>query len=316
MKRPAFFLFSCLVMLLLNVSSLSAQDTTYFDANWNRTLKSRASFYHLETKSGNLVSFTDYWMSNHQKQNEGQYLNGKESGLWTWWFKTGQKDWEVTYVNGQKEGTQTHWYPSGKLKKKIGYAADKTDGPCIWWFENGTKELDATYKKGYFDGVRTTWHANGEISAKERYLEGAPIGIWTKYDESGTEISREDYGGDFGSDGEEAEENLDPDSIYILEVEPNPLNFEEVRAKIGYPREAIDQKLEGKVIVRILIDQDGAVTKSLLLKTVHPLLDQAVMDHLTELKFTPAEQAGKPIACWYTIPFNFRLSQVPTHKED
>lgn len=99
------------------------------------------------------------------------------------------------------------------------------------------------------------------------------------------------------------------DGIFIFaEEEPVPLNLEEVKKAIGYPRAALDANIEGLVVVRILVDKTGSYSRHKLINTGNPLLSKAVEAELHRLHFTPAIQGGKPIAFWVNIPFKF--SQV------
>src|SRR5689334_20659450 len=42
---------------------------------------------------------------------------------------------------------------------------------------------------------------------------------------------------------------------------PEVINLKEIRSKISYPREAIDDSIQGKVWVKVLVDMDGTVNK-------------------------------------------------------
>ena len=48
-----------------------------------------------------------------------------------------------------------------------------------------------------------------------------------------------------------------PNVFFLLEKEPVPLNLNELKLAIGYPREAIAQEIDGKVIIRVLVDEKG-----------------------------------------------------------
>lgn len=94
--------------------------------------------------------------------------------------------------------------------------------------------------------------------------------------------------------------------VYV-EVEPEPVNYEEVIQMIGYPEQAIQENIQGDVVVRILIDEAGNYMKHSISKETHPVLTEAVEAHVAELAFTPALQNGKPIKFWKNIRFPFKL---------
>ncbi|MEL6133223.1 MAG: energy transducer TonB [Bacteroidota bacterium] len=115
---------------------------------------------------------------------------------------------------------------------------------------------------------------------------------------------------DCGGDGEIPHviiEAVDPDpSIFIMpEEEPAPINMDQLG--ITYPQIARDANIKGIVVMRILVDKKGYYKKHIVLNSVHPLLLKAVEDKITNLRFSPAIQGGRPIPFWVNIPFNFSL---------
>jgi Leucine-rich repeat (LRR) protein len=92
-----------------------------------------------------------------------------------------------------------------------------------------------------------------------------------------------------------------------LEKWPEPENLDHLRGLIGYPPMARDAEIEGKVIVRVLVDRSRHYVKHIVLADPHPILTKAVTDRLSQLTFTPGIQNGKPVSAWVTIPFEFLL---------
>lgn len=103
------------------------------------------------------------------------------------------------------------------------------------------------------------------------------------------------------------DDDPDPNAFIIAEEEPRPVNMDDIRKLIGYPPMAKEAEIEGKVIVRVLVDKTGKYKKHIVLKDPHPILTKAVTGKLNKLQFTPGIQAGKPIKVWVTIPFDFKL---------
>lgn len=98
-----------------------------------------------------------------------------------------------------------------------------------------------------------------------------------------------------------------PDKTEVLEAIPVPLNLREVKMRIGYPVEAQREKIQGRVTVRILVDENGDALRYIILFDPHETLTSAVSAHIMELKFSPGIMKGEPIKCWVTIPFKFEL---------
>ncbi len=96
-------------------------------------------------------------------------------------------------------------------------------------------------------------------------------------------------------------------TFVLLEKEPQPVNLDDLKAAIGYPLMAKEAEIQGKVIMRVLVDKFGNYVKHIVLKDPHPILTNAVASKIDMLKMTPGIQSGKPIKVWVTLPFDFRL---------
>ena len=79
---------------------------------------------------------------------------------------------------------------------------------------------------------------------------------------------------------------------------------------INYPAEASENNIEGRVVLKFVVGDDGAISRIEILKTVHPVLDQEAVRVLSMMpRWKPGRQNGEPAAVWYTIPVNFQLKR-------
>jgi len=76
---------------------------------------------------------------------------------------------------------------------------------------------------------------------------------------------------------------------------------------IIYPEKAKMQAIEGKVFLKLLIDEKGNVAKSKIERGINPLLDKAAIDAAKSAKFSPALIKDKPIKVWVVLPIAFKL---------
>lgn len=77
---------------------------------------------------------------------------------------------------------------------------------------------------------------------------------------------------------------------------------------ITYPEEAVKAGIEGRVIVRFVIEKDGSVGQAQVIKGVDSALDvEAIRVVSTMPKWSPAEVDGKPVASYFVIPVSFQL---------
>ena len=73
-----------------------------------------------------------------------------------------------------------------------------------------------------------------------------------------------------------------------------------------YPQEAFARKVEGTVLVEILIDSQGRVVRARVLQSI-PLLDAAALQTVYQWVFQPAVKHGRPVATIAQAPVAFRI---------
>lgn len=98
-----------------------------------------------------------------------------------------------------------------------------------------------------------------------------------------------------------------PQEPIEMDQNPQPQNLMEVRETIGYPKAAHEEGIEGQVLAKVLIGPEGEYVRHEIVKSDHVLLEDAVVEHLKELTFTPAIKDGQGVNFWITIPFTFKL---------
>jgi len=103
------------------------------------------------------------------------------------------------------------------------------------------------------------------------------------------------------------EKEPDPDEFIPVEKEPG-VDYAKLQSLVVYPDLARRAGVEGKVVVRVLVDKDGSVRRMFIEASDNELLNQAAMDAIKKYgKFTPAIQNDQPIMVWIAIPIQFKL---------
>lgn len=74
-----------------------------------------------------------------------------------------------------------------------------------------------------------------------------------------------------------------------------------------YPDAAREARLQGIVILEIVIDRNGEVTNTRVLKGLPMGLDAAAVEAVRTWRFRPATRDGKPVAIYFIVPVSFRL---------
>jgi TonB family protein len=73
-----------------------------------------------------------------------------------------------------------------------------------------------------------------------------------------------------------------------------------------YPKELMKQKVQGIVVLQIIVEKDGSITHPQVIAPVHPKLDQAALNVIPGLKgFKPAQHKGEVVRSYFTIPVPF-----------
>ena len=76
-----------------------------------------------------------------------------------------------------------------------------------------------------------------------------------------------------------------------------------------YPAALAQERVQGIVIVRIIVEKDGSFTNPEVITSVHPLLDKEALRVVSTLKnFNPGENKdGEAVRCYVDIPVPFLL---------
>jgi TonB family protein len=85
------------------------------------------------------------------------------------------------------------------------------------------------------------------------------------------------------------------------------INF--IQQNIHYPEDARLGEIEGKVLMRFVVMEDGSISDVQILRSVYPSVDAEAKRVVSRFpKFTPGTQQGKPVRVYYNLPVVFRLS--------
>lgn len=103
------------------------------------------------------------------------------------------------------------------------------------------------------------------------------------------------------------EEELDPNEYIAVEVEPQ-VDLPKLQGLVNYPEMARRAGIEGKVVLRVLVDKQGNAKKVLVESSDNKLLDKEAIEAIKKYgKFEPAIQNRQPVTCWVSIPIVFKL---------
>lgn len=79
---------------------------------------------------------------------------------------------------------------------------------------------------------------------------------------------------------------------------------------IRYPKKAQQEGTQGRVTVQFIVEKDGSISHTSILRSVHPELDAEAMRVINTMpKWKPGTQRGEVVRVKYTIPVMFRLPE-------
>lgn len=108
-----------------------------------------------------------------------------------------------------------------------------------------------------------------------------------------------------------AQANRDSIFTYVEEMPVPPSNMQKFLAEnIVYPEDAKEKDIEGRVVVRFVVDKDGTVISPEILKSVHPSIDSEALRVIRiSPKWKAAKQNGDWVKVYYSLPISFRLDE-------
>ena len=221
------------------------------------------------------------------------------------------------------------------LREQISFADQKLEirqGP-YYFYENGVVSTEGSYEKGYKNGPwqvynaegklieqsnfrwdqltdkYTSYWANGKIKREGAYAKNNKIGSWILYHQDGKIALEEIYNGE----GELVKEALFPMSgseVKQLPSYPGGMAaFDRLIArKLRYPENAVKNKIQGTVILSLLIRKDGTVGKAKVKESLDPELSaEAIRVIRTSTNWIPGKLLGEAVDMQVSVPVKFSL---------
>ena len=75
-----------------------------------------------------------------------------------------------------------------------------------------------------------------------------------------------------------------------------------------YPDSARVHNIEGRVVVKFVVDENGNVTDAKIIKSINKYLDDEALRVVNSMpRWKPGKQNGKPVKVYFTLPIAFKL---------
>jgi len=101
---------------------------------------------------------------------------------------------------------------------------------------------------------------------------------------------------------------FDEDGKKYLSVSKGEEFLQYINSQMVYPSEAIEKKIEGRVILKFIIQPDGKITNAYVARGLGAGCDEEALRILNTIRFSPQRRSrGKPVPSHFTIPIQFKL---------
>jgi TonB family protein len=87
------------------------------------------------------------------------------------------------------------------------------------------------------------------------------------------------------------------------------------RPEPKYTEEARQAKIQGSVLLSLVVDENGVARNIKVVRSLDPGLDQSAVDTVRGWKFMPGEKDGRPVAVMAQVEITFRLLDKPPDKQ-
>ncbi len=96
-----------------------------------------------------------------------------------------------------------------------------------------------------------------------------------------------------------------PDSEPVLQ---NGTLYAFIAQHLKYPIDAAEDGIQGRVVIKVIVNEDGSVSNPVITRKVSPSLDREAMRVVKMLpRFIPAKKNGYPCKAELEIPFTFKI---------
>ncbi len=88
----------------------------------------------------------------------------------------------------------------------------------------------------------------------------------------------------------------------------NPALFKYISENLIYPPDAQKNNIQGRVILKFVVNRNGSVDRIEIIRSIDSLLDnEAIRVVKTLPKFRPGKQGGVPVPVWFSLPVLFKI---------
>ena len=84
-----------------------------------------------------------------------------------------------------------------------------------------------------------------------------------------------------------------------------------LQAQVTYPEMALRTGIEGRVTIQFIVNERGQVENPRVIRGIGGGCDEEALKAVSQARFTPGLQRGRPVKVQYSLPIVFRLQNNP-----
>jgi TonB family protein len=215
-------------------------------------------------------------------------------------------------------GFKMHQYRMNDSLKMIGHFKsiapnEVRDGQFVEYMESGDVMEEIVYVNGSKSGLNSRYYLGKKPWFIGEFAAGLPIGEHSWFNEDGSKRRIEKYSNGKLIDGF-CFTKSGSDTTYFPEEEmaefpgKQEALYKFIAQNVKYPKECIENEIEGRVFVKFVIDLKGNIINSEIIRSVHPLLDAEALRVVNSMPlWKPAMMEGKPVKIEFNLPISFKL---------
>lgn len=175
------------------------------------------------------------------------------------------------------------------------------EGAIVFYDRQGHKVREGEYKNGMRVGLWKYYYKNSNaVKSELRYKDGK---LETTHEFDSATYTLIDYGKDTATNDNKRQ--------YVY-TEQMPRSIIDIGKYLGknmtYPKLGRKAKIEGKVIVRFIVDEDGAIAEPKITTGLGGEFDDEALRVVSEMpNWIPGYQNGYAVRVYFTLPINFKL---------
>ncbi|QJX48696.1 TonB family protein [Hymenobacter taeanensis] len=200
------------------------------------------------------------------------------------------------FVRNTEHGISEGWHENGNLSWRSAYEHGKSVGTHESFFPDGKLKYRQQYSAGKREGELLLYYADGQLKRREMYVANErTTGIC--YSAQGQEIPFFEY-----------------EKMPVFPGDQQAL-LQYIGQNVRYPGKALRRGVQGKVLIKFIVDTTGVVSHVRVAKGLDPLLDAEALHVVENLpRFEPGRQDGCPVPVYFTVPITFAINNEPLFK--